>query len=188
MKKLKKAERHERIQEVLRENPFLTDDELSEMFNVSVQTIRLDRMSLNIPELRERVKSVATENLQKVKSISEGEIVGELIDLQLNENAISILQTNESMAFKKTKIVKGHYIFAMAETLALAVIESNVALVGVANVKNRVPVKAGEKLVAKARVVRKRGTEYFVRVYINVNNDEVFRSKFRLVSIDIEGN
>lgn len=188
MKKLKKSERHQRIKDILKENPFLTDDELSEKFGVSVQTIRLDRMSLNIPELRERVKSVATKNLQKVKSIGEGEIVGELIDLQLNENAISILQTDESMAFTKTKIVKGHYIFAMAETLALAVIESNVALVGVANVKNRVPVKAGEKLVAKARVVKKRGTEFFVRVYINVNNDEVFRSKFRLVSIDIEAN
>ncbi|MDM8534223.1 transcription factor FapR [Clostridiaceae bacterium HSG29] len=186
MKKIKKSERHQEIKKVLKNNPFFTDEELSEKFGVSVQTIRLDRMSLNIPELRERVKSVATKNLQKVKSLGEGEIVGELIDLQLNKNAISILQTDESMAFSKTKIVKGHYIFAMAETLALAVIESNVALIGVANVKYRVPVKAGEKLVAKAEVINKRGSEYFVRVWINVNNDQVFRSKFRLVSIDLE--
>jgi len=186
MKKIKKTERHQEIRKVLKNNPFFTDEELSEKFGVSVQTIRLDRMSLNIPELRERVKSVATKNLQKVKSLGEDEIVGELIDLQLNKNAISILQTDESMAFTKTKIIKGYYIFAMAETLALAVIESNVALIGVANVKNRVPVKAGEKLVAKAEVINKRGSEYFVRVWINVNNDQVFRSKFRLVSIDLE--
>lgn len=186
MKKLKKADRHKKIKEVLDDNPFLTDEELSERFKVSVQTIRLDRMTLNIPELRQRVKSVATKNLQKVKTLGEGEIVGELIDLQLNENAISILQTDKSMAFNKTKIVKGHYIFAMAETLALAVIESNVALIGVANVKYRVPVKAGDKLVAKAKVTKNRGTEYFVRIWINVNNDQVFRSKFRLVSLDLE--
>ena len=186
MKKIKKTERHQEIKKVLKNNPFFTDEELSEKFGVSVQTIRLDRMSLNIPELRERVKSVATKNLQKVKSLGEGEIVGELIDLQLNKNAISILQTDESMAFTKTKIIKGYYIFAMAETLALAVIKSNVALIGVANVKNRVPVKAGQKLVAKAEVINKRGSEYFVRVWINVNNDQVFRSKFRLVSIDLE--
>ncbi|MEA1974631.1 MAG: transcription factor FapR [Bacillota bacterium] len=186
MKKNKKAERHQEIKKVLENNPFFTDEELSEKFGVSVQTIRLDRMSLNIPELRERVKSVATKNIQKVKSLEKGEIVGELIDLQLNKNAISILQTDKSMAFAKTKIVKGHYIFAMAETLALAVIESHVALIGVANVKYRVPVKAGEKLVAKAEVTNKRGSEYFVRVWINANNDQVFRSKFRLVSIDLE--
>jgi acyl-coenzyme A thioesterase PaaI-like protein len=90
------------------------------------------------------------------------------------------------MAFTKTKIIKGHYIFAMAETLALAVIESNVALIGVANVKYRVPVKAGDKLVAKAEVTNKRGSEYFVRVWINVNSDQVFRSKFRLVSLELE--
>jgi acyl-coenzyme A thioesterase PaaI-like protein len=186
MAKLKKSERHEEIKKVLDENPFLTDEELSEMFEVSVQTIRLDRLSLNIPELRERVKNVATKNLKKVTTLGEGEIVGELIDLQLNETAISILETDHSMAFKKTKIVKGHYIFAMAESLAMAVIDSSVALTGVANVKYRVPVKAGEKLVAKAQVTRQRGTEYFVRIWINVNNDQVFRSKFRLVSIDLD--
>jgi acyl-coenzyme A thioesterase PaaI-like protein len=186
MKKNKKAERHQEIKDVLKNNPFFTDEELSERFGVSVQTIRLDRMRLNIPELRERVKSVATKNIQKVRTLGEGEIVGELIDLQLNKNAISILQTDDSMAFTKTKIVKGHYIFAMAETLALAVIESNVALIGVANVKYRVPVKSGDKLVAKAEVTNKRGSEYFVRVWVNVNNDQVFRSKFRLVSLELE--
>ncbi|MGM0379989.1 MAG: transcription factor FapR [Bacillota bacterium] len=186
MKKLKKSERHKEIKKVLDKNPFLTDQELSEKFNVSVQTIRLDRMSLDIPELRERVKSVATENIKKVTTLMKSELVGELIDLELNESALSILETDKSMAFSKTNIVKGHFIFAMAETLALAVIESEVALIGVANMKYRVPVKAGDKLIAKAKVVRKRGTEYFVRVWIKVNNDQVFRSKFRLVSIDLE--
>ncbi len=186
MNKVKKQERLELLQQVVEDDPFLTDEELSERFGVSIQTIRLDRLKLNIPELRERVKHVATENYGKVRSIGASEIVGELIDLELNKNAISLLQTDKTMAFQKTKMVMGHYIFAMAESLAMAVIDANVAITGVANIKYRVPVMEGQKLVAKAEVVRIRGSEYFVHVKISVNNDQVFRGKFILVAIDLK--
>ena len=43
---------------------------LATQFNVSVQTIRLDRMELSIPELRERIKDVAAKNYEnEVKSL-----------------------------------------------------------------------------------------------------------------------
>ena len=81
MTKLLKKERLKALEQAVTDDPFLTDESLSEMFKVSIQTIRLDRMSLGIPESRERVKTVATENIDKVKTLSRGEIVGELIDL-----------------------------------------------------------------------------------------------------------
>ena len=52
----------------LKEDPFLTDEELSELFGVSIPTIRLDRLELGIPELRERIKT-GRENHRKVKSL-----------------------------------------------------------------------------------------------------------------------
>ncbi len=183
LKKLSKQDRQERLKDEIKENPFITDEELSELFNVSIQTIRLDRLSLNIPELRERVRNVAKSNYKKVKTIGETEIVGELIDLELNKRAISILETNLSMVFKKTKIVRGHYIFAMAESLAMAVIDTNVALTGVANIKYRIPVLSGQKLIAKAEVTRIRANSYFVHVKICVKDEQVFRGKFILVAI-----
>lgn len=183
MKKLKKSERLKAIVQVLGEDPFLTDEELSERFGVSIQTIRLDRLNLHIPELRERVKSVATDNLDKVKTLGHTDVVGELIDLELNKRAISILQTDDSMVFQKTKVVKGHYIFAVAESIAMAVIDADVAITGVANMKYRVPVTAGQKLIAKAEVTRIKGPEFYVHVMVNVGNDQVFRSKFILVSL-----
>ena len=186
MPKLKKNERLERLTEIIAEDPFLTDEELSEALGVSIQTIRLDRLKLSIPELRERMKSVATHNYEKVKTLGQSEIVGELLDLELNHRAISMLETEDSMVFEKTKIVKGHFIFAMAESLAMAVIDANVALTGVANIKYRVPVIAGQKLIAKAQVTRIRGTEYFIHVMINSNNNQVCRSKFILVAMDIQ--
>jgi acyl-coenzyme A thioesterase PaaI-like protein len=188
MPKMVKKERLKRLQEEIQENPFLRDEELSDMFEVSIQTIRLDRMHLNIPELRERVKSVATENHDKVKTLSRGEIVGELIDLQLNTSAISFLETDKDMVFQKTQIVRGHYIFALAESLAMAVIDAPVAITGVANIKYTKPVFAEERLIAKAQVTRIRDEkEYYVHVKVHVKEDQVFRSKFILTAIDVEG-
>lgn len=182
--RVSKKERLAKLLKVVEEDPFLTDEELSDRFNVSIQTIRLDRLELKIPELRQRIRTEATKNIGKVKTLGKTEIVGELIDLDLNKNAISILETDKSQVFERTQIIKGHYIFAMAESLAMAVIDTDVAITGVANIKYRVPVLAGQKLVAKARVTRVRGKEYYVHVMIHVKEDIVFRGKFILVAVN----
>lgn len=72
----------------------------------------------------------------------------------------------------------------MAETLALAIVDAKAALTGVANIKYKRPVYAGERLVAKGEVIRTRGNKFFVWVFIYVNQQEVFRGKFILVAID----
>jgi hypothetical protein len=177
-------ERQDQLQEILKNDPFVTDEELSEKFQVSIQTIRLDRMELGIPELRERVKNVAESNFTKVRSIAGKEFVGELIDITPGKNAISILDTDKSMVFEKSKVVKGQHIYAMAETIALAIVDAKAALTGVANIKYKRPVQAGQKMVAKAEIIRTRGNKFFVWVFIFVNQEEVFRGKFVLVAFD----
>lgn len=178
-----KKQRQAVLLEKLKEDPFLTDEELAEIFSVSVPTIRLDRLELGIPELRERIKNVAEINMNKVKSMQGKEVIGELIELNLDQSGIAILETTEEMAFEKTKIVRGHYIYSLAESLAIAVIDSQVALVGVANIKYKTPVYAGSKIVAKAEVKRIRENNYVVWVKIYEKSVEVFRGKFILVSI-----
>lgn len=185
---MSKRERQKSLLEKIEQDPFVTDEELSEAFTVSIQTIRLDRLELGIPELRERIKNVAENNYSKVKSIHGKEIVGELIDLELGKSGMSILETDSSFAFEKTDVVKGHHIFAQAESLAIAVIDASVALIGVANIKYKNPVFAGDKLVAKAEVTRTRGNKYFVWVFIKVKQVEVFRGKFILVSFSSDKN
>jgi acyl-coenzyme A thioesterase PaaI-like protein len=186
-KRLGKRERQEGLINAIKDDPFLTDEELAEKFNISVQTIRLDRLELKIPELRERVKNVAERNFTKVKSISGKEFVGELIDIQPGKSAISILDTNKDMVFENSRVVKGQHIYAQAESIALAIIDASMALTGVANIKYKKPVYAGEKLVAKAEVIRRRGNKFFVWVMIYVKQQEVFRGKFILVSMDLLG-
>jgi acyl-coenzyme A thioesterase PaaI-like protein len=183
LRKTAKRERQETLIEIIKNDPFVTDESLSENLAVSIQTIRLDRMALSIPELRERIKNVARDSYEKVRTISHSEIVGDLIDLELNVRAISMLETDESMVFEKTRIVQGHYIFAMAESLALSVIDADVAITGVANMKYKIPVKAGDKLLAKAKVTLIKDMEYYVHVFIQVGDEQVFRSKFIMKAV-----
>lgn len=179
-----KQERQRMLKEMVRSDPFLTDEELSERLCVSVPTIRLDRMELGIDEHRKRIKQVAERNYQKVRSIGSGELVGELLDITPNRTAISMLNTNSSMVFEKSAVVRGQFLYSMAETLAIAVIDANAALVGVANIKYKKAVVPDTRLVAKAEVKRKTGNSYVVWVIITDGQQEVFRGKFILVAID----
>jgi len=184
MVRLQKKIRQEQLREELSNRPFLTDEELAQLFGVSIQTIRLDRLELGIPELRERTKQMAEEAQTKLKSITSGEVVGQLIDLELGKTGISIMEVTPEMVYAKTKVSRGHNIFAQANSLALAVIDAPAAVTGVANIKYKIPVYAGEKLIAKAEVVKKRGNKYFVWVKTRNESQEVFRAKFLMVSLE----
>jgi len=179
-----RADRQHLLRQKLQENPLQTDTELASAFGVSVQTIRLDRMSLGIPELRQRVKDVAERVLGVVKSIGTQEIVGEVIDIELGKNGVSILETTPEMAFSRSGIVRGHYIYSQAESLAIALVDADVALTGLVNVKYRRPVKVGEKLIAKAEVIRQKAQSQVVLVITRVGSQQVSRAKFVVFAID----
>ncbi|MCD8180541.1 MAG: fatty acid biosynthesis transcriptional regulator [Firmicutes bacterium] len=173
---LLKKQRHEFLLKQIKQNPFLKDEELAEACRVSVSTIRFDRAELGIAEYRERVKSAAQEGMSANMAAT-----GEVLDLNLFHDGISVLKTDKSMVFSGTNIIKGQYIYAFAENLALSVIDANAALVKVANVKYVHEAHAGESLVAKSDVMRVKEKEFIVRVVIKANMNEVFRGKFSLL-------
>ena len=151
-----KKARQQRLQQLLDKNPFLTDEHLAETFQVSIQTIRLDRLALGIPELRERTRHMAENAQEKLQAITSADIVGELIDLDIGHSGISMMTVDKEMVLEKTGVARGQYMFAQANSLALAVIDAPAALTGVANVKYKIPVYTGAILVARAEVVRSR--------------------------------
>lgn len=179
-----KAQRHEKLIACLGDSPFVTDEELAIQLGVSVQTIRLDRLELGIPELRKRTHQVAQLAQSKIKAISGDDVFGEIIDLDLGKTGLSTLTVTPDMVFEKTKVVRGHYIFAQANSLALALLDAPAAMTGVANVKFKFPVHVGEKLVAKAEVVRTRANKNFIWVKTRIGEKEVFRAKFIMVSLE----
>ncbi len=182
-----KRQRQQRLISMLNENPFLTDEELARDLGVSVPTIRLDRAALKIAEYKIRIKEMASGSYDKVTALARNEIMGELVDVVPGKSAISILRTDDSMVFERSRVVRGDYIYSMAETLSIAAIEAGGAIVKVANIKYKKPVYVGVNLVAKAEVKYKRDYGYVVWVFICQNSREIFRGKFILCPCDEDG-
>lgn len=176
--------RLKKVSSYINENPFMTDEELAGVFKVSVQTIRLDRLELGIPELRERMKHYAERSYSRVKSLAGQEIMGELLDLELEKSALSLLEITEDMVFRKTRIARGHILFAQANSLAVALVDAEVALTGTAKVSFLRPVKYGEKIVAKAVINGKIGKKYNISVTSRSDNELVFQGDFRVFAVD----
>jgi acyl-coenzyme A thioesterase PaaI-like protein len=179
--KLNKKERQQSLTETIKENPFITDEELADKFSVSVQTIRLDRLELSIPELRERIKTVAEKRFDdEVRSLPIDEVIGEIIDIQLDHSAISIFDVKKEHVFKRNKIARGHHLFAQANSLAVAVINDELALTAKSNIQFKRLVKENERVIAKAKVLRIDRDNGRTSVEVNsfVNNELVFTGEF----------
>jgi acyl-coenzyme A thioesterase PaaI-like protein len=181
--RMNKRERQKLLTATIKENPFITDEELADKFSVSVQTIRLDRLELSIPELRERIKNVAEKRFEdEVRSLPLEEVIGEIIDINLDHNALSIFDVKQEHVFKRNMIARGHHVFAQANSLAVAVINDELALTAKANIQFKRSVKINERVVAKARVMKidNESDRTFVEVNSYVNNELVFTGEFEM--------
>lgn len=178
-----KKERQQMLVDTIKENPFITDEDLADKFSVSVQTIRLDRLELSIPELRERIKSVAEKRFEdEVRSLPIEEVIGEIIDIQLDQSAISIFDVKQEHVFKRNQIARGHHLFAQANSLAVAVINDELALTAKSNIQFKRAVKENERVIAKARVLKIDKDNGRTKVEVNsyVNNELVFTGDFAM--------
>lgn len=189
MAKLTKRERHQLLIEYIKENPFVTDRELTKVLKVSIQTIRLDRMELGIPELRERMKEMAERSYDSVRSLQLDEVIGEIVDLQLDQSGISLFEIREEHVFSRTGIARGHHLFAQANSLAVAVIDCPIALTASSDIRFLRPVKLGEKCIAKAYVRSHDEQRNKSKVELNtyVGDELVFQGNFVIYRSDASG-
>ncbi len=184
MARYSKEERRKQLEEALSMNPFFTDEELSEQFKVSVSTIRLDRGELGIPELRERTRAVAQEAYSTLKSLDDQELIGELLELVIGERACSKLMIDESMVLTKARVARGHYLFAQANSLAIALVDAPMALTGSVQLKFIRPVQLGEVVVAKGTVQHRKQNKYWVHISLSVGSEEVLQGNWILFAIE----
>ncbi|MDN5327079.1 MAG: hypothetical protein PWP41_1775 [Moorella sp. (in: firmicutes)] len=179
-----KEERQQALRRYLRNNPFATDEELAEKFEVSVPTIRLDRLALGIPEVRERIMAMAQEARSRMRGVTAEELVGELVELQPGVMGISILEITPPMLVQPAGVARGYYLFAQAHSLALATVGAEVVLTSSARVRYRRPVYAGERVVARAMVKVIKGSTCLVSVHSRVNGELVFKGQYIIITPD----
>lgn len=165
------------------EDPLLTDDLLAKRLNVSVQTIRLDRLEMGVPEMRVRARQIIETMQGRVRALALTEVVGELVDLDLGRSGISILETTREMGFQRTDIVRGHYIFAQGNSLAIAATDAQTAVTGSARIRYHHPVRVGDRVIAKATVKHQSGNKSLVHIESKVDQQVVFSGSFVIFSL-----
>ena len=176
-----KKERQLLLKKLVEQDPFLTDEDLSKRYDVSVQTIRLDRLECGIPELRKRLKKVASQSMDgEVKSLSSDEIIGDIIDIELDKRALSIFDVTIDHVFQRNGIARGHHLFAQANSLAVAVMDEDLALTVKSTIDFLKPVKAGDRVIARAEVKTDSNMENrtLVEVVSKVGDVVVFTGQF----------
>ena len=89
-----------------------------------------------------------------------------------------------AMSLTRYNVIRGHYLFAQANSLAVAVADAPHALTGSARVEFSRPVQAGQVLIARARVIERRGRRFVVEVVTRVDEKEVFQGKFLILALD----
>jgi acyl-coenzyme A thioesterase PaaI-like protein len=175
---IRKNERHERLREEIERNPFVTDEALATSLGASIPTIRLDRTFLAIPDMRRRTREMAGRYFGVSRSLGAHEIVGETIEIEPGKSGLSLLDTDAGMCLEKCDIVRGHVLFALLNSLAAAVAEAPIALTGEAHVDFLRTVRAGERLIAKARVEKKSGRRVFIEAVARSGANIVARGRF----------
>lgn len=178
--------RHRQLIELITTNPLMTDEEIAASLGVSMSTVRLDRGLLSIPELRERMRTMAEHATSRLKSLRAEEVVGELLELEPDRWALSVLNTTRDMAFRHTNLVGDYYLYAQAATLAIATIDREMVVVGSARLRYRRAAYVGERILARSKVGTHKGDKYVVSVHTRVADREVFVGRFVVVAKNSE--
>ncbi|KUO95636.1 hypothetical protein ATW55_06965 [Ferroacidibacillus organovorans] len=173
-----KKTRHERLLHIIESDPLLKDEELAKRLGVSVQTIRLDRSQLGIPEVRERMRRAATTHFESPRTLEVDEVVGEIIDLEIGRHGLSIFEVGAEHALSRSRIVRGHHLFAQANTLAVAIVDAKQALTARVTVRFLRAAHVGDRLIAKATVTGERAGFVRVAVRTRVGSQEILQADF----------
>lgn len=88
-----------------------------------------------------------------MRSLQQSEVIGDVVELQLNRSASSMLQVAAVHVFSRTGIVRGHILFAQVNSLAIAMIDADLALTAKSELRYYRPVHLGETVWARADIV-----------------------------------
>ena len=104
--------------------------------------------------------------------------MGELLELEPNKWALSVLRTARDMAYRLTDIVWDHYIYSQASSIAVAAVEAAVVIVDSARGVYKGHARVGDTLIARAKVGVGRDGRRIVSVHTKVEDKEIFVGRF----------
>ncbi|ACS33834.1 PaaI family thioesterase [Thermococcus gammatolerans] len=115
---------------------------------------------------------------QRTHKLTSGRLVGKPVKIEPGRAEVELLTTDE-MAVDEYGLVHGSFTFGLADYAAMLAVNEPTVVLGKAEVKFLKPVKAGERLIARAEVVEDLGRKKIVRAEVlNDNGERVFEGTF----------
>ncbi|NJE86049.1 PaaI family thioesterase [Thermococcus sp. CX2] len=115
---------------------------------------------------------------QRTHRLTSERLVGKPMKIE-DGYAEVVLETTEEMAVDEYGLVHGGFTFGLADYAAMLAVNEPTVVLGKAEVKFLKPVKAGERLLAKAKVEEDLGRKKLVKAEVfNEKNEKVFEGTF----------
>ncbi len=115
---------------------------------------------------------------QRTHVLASRRLVGEPVKIEDGKAEVELL-TTEEMAVDEYGLVHGGFTFGLADYAAMLAVNEPTVVLGKAEVKFLKPVKAGEKLIAKAEVTEDLGKKKLVKAEVfNERDEKVFEGVF----------
>ena len=119
----------------------------------------------------------------RTHKLASKKFVGEVLELKDGE-AIVKLKAIEEMAVDEKGLIHGGFTFGLADLAAMLAVNHPNVVLGKAEVKFTKPVKVGDEIVARARIVEDKGREKIVDVIAEVEDNVVLKGKFYCYVLD----
>jgi uncharacterized protein (TIGR00369 family) len=116
---------------------------------------------------------------QRTHRLTSERLVGKPLKIENGYAEVELL-TTEEMAVDEYGLVHGGFTFGLADYAAMLAVNEPTVVLGRAEVKFLKPVKAGEKLLAKAKVTEDLGKKKIVIAEVfNERSEKVFEGTFQ---------
>ncbi len=93
---------------------------------------------------------------QRTHRLASKRLVGKPVKIEKNYAEV-LLETTEEMAVDEYGLVHGGFTFGLADYAAMLAVNEPTVVLGKAEVRFLKPVKVGEKLIARAKVIEESG-------------------------------
>ena len=117
---------------------------------------------------------------QRTHRLASKRLVGKPVKIEKNYAEV-LLETTEEMAVDEYGLVHGGFTFGLADYAAMLAVNEPTVVLGKAEVRFLKPVKVGEKLIARAKVIEESGGDVgggtSPRRKKKIVNSEVFNEK-----------
>ncbi|HME51926.1 MAG TPA: hotdog domain-containing protein [Candidatus Lokiarchaeia archaeon] len=105
------------------------------------------------------------------------ELCGKVMKISKERSTVELVTTKD-MTVDEHNLIHGGFIFSVADHAAMVAINQPNVVLGAANVKFLHPVKAGDRIIADARVVKVDGKKKVVTVDVMRGTEKVFSGEF----------